>query len=149
MTAIGERVIENTAQYKMNEEPVKETNKIIHNQKTDYEIHKTSDPVDGVVDGGSTIRYILSVENTGEATLNNLNVTDAIPTHTQYVPNSMKFSGGSGTNVMTEGNTLSRNVSGLKKDETMTLEFEVVVDSLEANGAEQEILNTKICKITR
>ncbi|WP_166082627.1 DUF7507 domain-containing protein [Erysipelothrix anatis] len=147
MTAIGERVIENIAQYKMNEEPVKETNKIIHNQKTDYEIHKTSDPVDGVVDGGSTIRYILSVENTGEATLNNLNVTDAIPTHTQYVPNSMKFSGGSGTAVMTEGDTLSWNVSGLKKGETMTLEFEVVVDALEANGAEQEILNTAYAKL--
>ncbi len=147
MTAIGERVIENIAQYKMNEEPVKETNKIVHNQKTDYEIHKTSDPVDGVVDGGSTIRYILSVENTGEVTLNNLNVTDAIPTHTQYVPNSMKFSGGSGTAVMTEGDTLSWNVSGLKKGETMTLEFEVVVDALEANGAEQEILNTAYAKL--
>ena len=132
------RTIKNVAYANFPEIPEVPTEEVIHKQDRSYEFHKTSNPKNGtIVKAGDEITYFLSVVNTGEETLNKLNVSDAIPAGTTFVENSQAADDVSSatTTPSFENGKVNWVIDGLKAGETITLSFKVTVNPLSTQGS--------------
>lgn len=86
--------------------PTSDTNMTVHpivGKKATVTATKDSDPVSGsTVEVGSTIKYSVTVKNTGNATAKYVHVRDYIPTGTTYVAGSASDDGAYSTNGYAE-----------------------------------------------
>ncbi|MBM2617302.1 tandem-95 repeat protein [Actinoplanes sp. LDG1-06] len=84
---------------------------------------------------GDVIEYTITVRNDGTDTALQTVLTDAIPTHTTYVPGSLTIAGASKTDASGDdsaqfaGGTATYNVGTLAHNDTTTLTFRVKVDN--------------------
>ncbi|MDQ0360773.1 DUF7927 domain-containing protein [Breznakia pachnodae] len=141
MDASGERSIKNVAYVKAPEDPWEPSEEVEHKQKVAYEIEKSSNPESGSnVDGGNEITYFIKVTNTGESSLDNLQVKDAIPEYTTYVEESITYEGSA--DLITPDNTaikdglgeLTWDIENVPVGESVTLSFKVKVDEFNKEG---------------
>lgn len=56
---------------------------------------------------GDTIRYQITIQNTGQTTISNVKVADVIPIYTSYIPGTTKLNG----NIIADGITTASGVS--------------------------------------
>ncbi|MBL7254562.1 Ig-like domain-containing protein [Paractinoplanes lichenicola] len=84
---------------------------------------------------GDVIEYTITVRNDGTDTALNTVLTNAIPTHTTYVPGSLTVGGAPRTDAAGDdtaqfaGGTATYNVGTLAHNDTTTLTFRVKVDN--------------------
>ncbi|MBU2663176.1 tandem-95 repeat protein [Actinoplanes bogorensis] len=84
---------------------------------------------------GDTIEYTIVVKNDGTDTALNTVISNAIPTHTTYVPGSLTVAGAPRTDASGDDNaqfgsgTATWNVGTLAHNDTTTLTFRVKVDN--------------------
>jgi uncharacterized repeat protein (TIGR01451 family) len=152
MDETGERSIKNVAYVKAPKDPWDPSEEVEHKQKVSYEIEKSSNPESGsYVDGGDKITYFIKVTNTGESSLDNLQVKDAIPEYTTYVEGSIAYKGKADlvtpddTNITDGLGDLTWNIKNVPVGESVTLNFTVQVDELNTAG-EREIKNQAYAK---
>ncbi|MDQ0360776.1 DUF7927 domain-containing protein [Breznakia pachnodae] len=152
MYETGERSIKNVAYVKAPEDPWDPSEEVEHKQKVSYEIEKSSNPESGsYVDGGDKITYYIKVTNTGESSLDNLQVKDAIPEYTTYVEESIAYEGSADfvtlddTNIKDGLGELTWDIENVPEGETITLSFKVKVDELNTEG-ERDIKNQAYAK---
>ncbi|MDQ0360780.1 DUF7927 domain-containing protein [Breznakia pachnodae] len=152
MDASGERSIKNVAYVKVPEDPWKPSEEVEHKQKVAYEVEKFSNPESGSsVNGGDEITYSIKVTNTGESSLDNLQVKDAIPEHTAYVEESITYEGSADLvtpddSTITDGQgNLTWDIENIPVGESVTLSFKVKVDEMNTEG-ERDIKNQAYAK---
>jgi len=92
----------------------------------------TEDPVNLAVNPkaipGATVHYTITVENTGDATATNVDLTDAIPANTTYVTGSLGVTGGGTPTLDDSGDPLTVTDAEIAAGATMTVEFDVTID---------------------
>lgn len=72
---------------------------------------------------GDHIRYQITVSNTGQTTLTNINVSDVIPVYTEYINGSTTLNGNAYSDGITSSNGLT--FASLASGANMTIVFEV------------------------
>jgi uncharacterized repeat protein (TIGR01451 family) len=83
---------------------------------------------------GARVRYTLTVTNSGSATATSVVLTDAIPTNTTYVANSITFNSATrtdaadGDNASFASNTVTVNIGSVANGATATVTFDVTVN---------------------
>jgi len=83
---------------------------------------------------GAIIRYSIVVNITGSGTAESLNVTDAIPANTSYVPNSITLDAAGLTDIVDgdagslSANTVTVNLGNVLSPATRTITFEVSIN---------------------
>ncbi|GAB2595224.1 hypothetical protein Aab01nite_26210 [Paractinoplanes abujensis] len=84
---------------------------------------------------GDVIEYTVTVRNDGTDTALNTVLTNAIPTHTTYVPGSLTIGGAAKTDASGDdtaqytGGTATYNLGALAHNDTTTLTFRVKIDN--------------------
>ncbi|NOZ62204.1 MAG: DUF11 domain-containing protein, partial [Calditrichaeota bacterium] len=91
--------------------------------KTDFFVDTNSD---GKIDAGDSIRYTITVKNSGQGTAHNVVFTDSIPNYTQYVQGSAVTSKGS---IAATSPILRVEIGSVapNESETVTISFTVLV----------------------
>ncbi|QIK69140.1 DUF11 domain-containing protein [Erysipelothrix sp. HDW6C] len=143
MRKVGDKAIKNTAEVKLpKEDEPTPTNEVEHKQQASYTINKSSNPVThSLVTAGDIITYSITIENTGNDTLQDLEVTDSVPENTTYVDGSISFT--PGFNVIADDSTtpFTWTINDLDKGEIVVVSFQVSVNELGSN-TESSIKNT-------
>ncbi len=79
---------------------------------------------DGLVDPGDTLRYLLTIANTGAGVADDVRLTDVIPAHTSIVPGSAATSQG----ILVSEDPLRVNLADVAPGALVTVSFGVRVD---------------------
>ncbi len=96
---------------------------------------KSSSPASGsTVSLNSTVTYSLALKNAGNAAATGITMTDAVPSGTTYVANSATCGGVSGCKVSQSGGTITWSGLSVGAASTVTVSFQVTVNSTDTNG---------------
>ncbi len=83
----------------------------------------------GSVNPGGSVNYTLVVTNTGNRSLNNIEVTDALPGGFTYVPGSTQLNSSAYSDPSVLGSQLKWNIGSLSAEESVELTYQVVISS--------------------
>lgn len=119
-----------------NPEPKKPSNEIDHPTGNTpapgyVDVVKSSNPLPGTVERGSTIAYTLTVTNTGGQDVADVAVFDAIPDHTTYASHEPVHN----ATLSADSRAMGWNIAALAAGESVQLKFSVTVDEAAPDDA--------------